>query len=107
PSDRHGSLAGIGFFILAMVSFAIGGDNEPDGNDSTAKVVAYWLKHDDPSFVEALLLLFAGLFLIWFAASLRSSLERVDDSGGRLPSLSFAAAIISTVAIPLVSEIYL
>ena len=68
--ERYAPLAGVVFFVLFVLLFILGGD-EPDANDGTGKVVAYWTNHDGKEMTLSVLAAFAAIFLVWFASSLK------------------------------------
>jgi hypothetical protein len=98
--ERYAPLAGVVFFVLFVLLFILGGD-EPDANDGTGKVVAYWTNHDGKEMTLSVLAAFAAIFLVWFASSLRSVLLRAEGGQGRLATVSFAGGVIAAVGITL------
>jgi hypothetical protein len=94
--ERFAPLTGAAFFVLALASFIVGGES-PDVNDSTAKVVEFWKDNDVENVISALLGALAAFSLIWFGASLRSSILRIEGEPGRLGILAFAGTVCAGV----------
>lgn len=94
--ERYAPLAGLVFFALAIVLFVIGGDN-PDVEDSTQDVVDYWSSHDGEAIATGTLSAYAGIFFVWFAASLRSAIQVAEGAPGRLATLAFGGAVLFAV----------
>jgi hypothetical protein len=79
-------------FVVGVANVA----NSPDSDDSNAKVLAWYAKHSHRVgvIVGVFVLMFFGLFLLWFAAGLRERLRAAEGPGGRLANVSFAGAIL-------------
>ncbi|HEY8779093.1 MAG TPA: hypothetical protein VIL93_04825 [Solirubrobacterales bacterium] len=79
-------------FIFGVANVA----NSPDSDDSNAKVLAWYAKHSHRVgvIVGLFVLMFFGLFLLWFASGLRERLRAAEGPGGRLANVSFGGAIL-------------
>jgi hypothetical protein len=96
--ERYAPLTGLAFFILAFVSFILSNDS-PDSDDGPVKVISYWSSHDSKEIASAIVATFAVLFLVWFMASVRSAILRVEGGSGRLATLTFAGGVIAATAL--------
>ena len=79
-------------FIVGLASAA----NSPDSDASNAKVLAWYAKHSHRVgvIVGAFVLMFFGLFLLWFASGLRERLRAAEGTDGRLANVAFGGAIL-------------
>ena len=93
--SRCAPLTGVVFFILTLIAILTGGET-PEANASVAKVLSYYSTHRSEVETSAILIAFAFLFLVLFAASLRSYLRRTPEAEG-LAALSLAGAVIMAV----------
>jgi hypothetical protein len=96
--ERLAPLTGVGFLILVLVGFAVGGET-PDNDDPTAEVVSFWQEEDARQVVTACLIGVAALLLVWFGGSLRRTISRAEGGDGRLAAISFAGSVIAAVGI--------
>ena len=94
--ERFAPLTGLAFFVLALAGFIVGGES-PDVDASTAKVVEFWKDNDVENVIGALLGALASFSLIWFGASLRSAILRIEGEPGRLGLLAFAGALCAGI----------
>jgi hypothetical protein len=94
--SRASALTGVGFAVLLVIFRVIeSGASLPDANDSTAKVVAFWTKHDSEQIAVAIIASFAAVLFVWFSGVLRSALA--DSEGGRatFANLSLAGGVLA------------
>ena len=89
---RFAPLAGVGFIVLGIASFVVGGE-PPGSTDSTREVVDYW-SDEGKQIASAVLAAISTLFFVWFASSLRSALGVAEGGIGRVASIAFAGAVI-------------
>jgi hypothetical protein len=94
-SDRWTRIAG----FAAAVTFVVGvlfATDSPSSDDSNAKVLAWYAKHSHRVgvVVGVYVLMFFGLFLLWFASGLRQRLRAVEGGSGRLANVSFGGAVL-------------
>jgi hypothetical protein len=70
--------------------------NSPDSDDSDAKVLAWYAKHSHRVgvIVGVFVLMFFGLFLLWFASGLRERLRAAEGPGGRLTNVALGGALL-------------
>ena len=97
--DRLGAATGIGFVVLFLVAFIIGGQPGVDQD-----VVEFFVANRRPLLTQAYLYGLSMVFLIWFLGSVRSHLRLSEGGTGRLSAVSFAGGIIF-VTVLLVSGI--
>ena len=100
--ERYAPLAGLLFLVLAVVAFVLSSD-PPDTDESTAQVVEYWQDNEAKEIVSAILTTLAGAALVWFAASLRAAISRVEGGSGRLGTLALSGAVIIATGLGVVS----
>jgi len=90
--------------IAAAVTFIVGvasAANGPSSDGSDAKVLAWYAKHSHRVgvIVGVFILMFFGLFLLWFAAGLRERLRAAEGPEGRLANVAFGGAILSVALV--------
>ncbi|MFG2503056.1 hypothetical protein ACGFSB_33220 [Streptomyces sp. NPDC048441] len=90
---RLGPLTGLVAVVLIAVAFVMGGDT-PDVGDSGVQIKQFFQEHDTQQAVSMYLLVLAGVFLVFFAGSLRHHLAE-SDRHGWLPQVAFAGGILS------------
>src|SRR4051794_506972 len=98
--SRAERLAPLSAFLVtgfAVVAFILTGET-PSTDDSAAKVVNFYSDNKDQVFISSVLVTFAAVALVWFAASLRTHIRR-READGRIATLPFAAAILIAVGI--------
>jgi hypothetical protein len=96
--DRFAPLTGVVFVALIVLAIIIGGET-PDNSDSAQEIGRYWKDHDTEQIWTSIIAAWSLIFFVWFAASLRGALRRVEDGPGRLSAASFAGAAIATVGL--------
>jgi hypothetical protein len=86
--------------LTFVVGVAMAADS-PDSDSSDAKVIAWYAKHSHRVgvIVGVFVLMFFGLFLLWFAAGLRERLRAAEGPGGRLANVALGGAILSVALI--------
>jgi hypothetical protein len=87
--DRLGAATGIGFVVLFMVAFIIGGQPGVDQD-----VVEFFVANRRQLLTQAYLYGLSMVFLIWFLGFVRSHLRLSEGGTGRLSAISFAGGII-------------
>jgi len=87
--DRLGAATGIGFVVLFLVAFIIGGQPGVDQD-----VVEFFVANRRQLLTQAYLYGLSMVFLIWFLGSVRSHLRLSEGGTGRLSAVSFAGGII-------------
>jgi hypothetical protein len=87
--DRLGAATGIGFVVLFLVAFIIGGQPPIDED-----VVDFFVANRRQLLTQAYLYGLSMVFLIWFLGSVRSHLRLSEGGTGRLSAVSFAGGII-------------
>jgi hypothetical protein len=92
-------LTGLVFLILAIVSFAIGGE-PPDIDENAAEEITEWYVDNDSSIqVGAALQALAATFLVFFGAYLWRVLREADQRGGATALATFAGLVILGIGI--------
>jgi hypothetical protein len=91
--ERLAPLTGLVFSVLLVICFVISNDS-PNTDDSTAKWVSYYSKHDGREIAVSLVAAIAILFFVWFAGTLRARLRAAEGSPGRLSNTAFGGAIL-------------
>jgi hypothetical protein len=92
--ERWGPLGGIGFAVLFVVGMAL--NNLPQGDDSIAKIASFYNDSGDRAtlIISSYLLVLAGMFFLWFLASLRVRLLAVEGAPGRLTAIAFGSGLV-------------
>jgi hypothetical protein len=85
--------------LAAAVTFVVGvalAASGPSSNASNAKVLAWYADHSHRTevIVGAYVLMFFGLFLLWFAAGLRDRLRAAGSTHGRLANVALGGAVL-------------
>ena len=84
--DSWTPIAGIAAALTFVVGVAMAADS-PDSDSSDAKVIAWYAKHSHRVgvIVGVFVLMFFGLFLLWFAAGLRAAVgvSKAEESSAR------------------------
>jgi hypothetical protein len=89
-----GPLTGILFVVLVILAFVIGGET-PDTNDSTQKIVDFYVDNDSSQQIAAAFLALAGVAFTFFLGSLRQALRAVaEDEGGLSTVTAFGGLMI-------------
>jgi hypothetical protein len=94
--ERLAPLTGVAFVVLFVAAFAISGET-PDVDDPVDEVRAYWVDNDAENIWAAAFGVWGSVLAIWFGASLRTALRRVEGEPGRLSGLVFAGWIVFAV----------
>lgn len=89
---------GLGFVVLAIVAFAIGGE-PPDADDPAQEIVAHYVDDGDAVTVSAILGTVAVLLLLFFANHFRGVLAAAETAGPRLSPLVLTGAAITAVGV--------
>src|SRR4051794_21010551 len=102
--QRYAPLTGVAFVVLIIVAVVIGGET-PDNNDSQAKIISFW--HDDKNaqIWSSVIAAWSAVFFVWFAASVRSVLRRVEAGPARLSAISFGGALIGATGLLLLGSL--
>jgi Domain of unknown function (DUF4386) len=93
--DRFAPLTGVVFVVLTAVGFAVSG-KRLSVHATGAKVLAYYNAHHSSEMGSAALTSFGIIFLVFFAAALRTHLRPLT-AGGALAALGFAGAVLLAV----------
>jgi hypothetical protein len=89
---RYDSATGIGFAVLAIVSFLMPG-TPLKADASPAKVTAFFADHHGDLLGASYVLGLAAVLFLWFAGSLRSYLRAAEGGEGRLSSAAFGGGV--------------
>jgi hypothetical protein len=79
-------------FIVGVIFVA----NSPDSEDSGAEILDFYAKHSNRVgvIVGVYVLMFFGLFMLWFASGLRQRLRAAEGPDGRLANVAFGGALL-------------
>jgi hypothetical protein len=94
---RLAPLTGVIFAVLVVVAGVAGGES-PGTNEPTAKIVSYYAKESSQVKTSAVLFSLAFLFVVMFAAALRSYLRRTPAAEG-LSALVLAGAVLMAAGV--------
>src|SRR3712207_1141552 len=86
-------LSGVGFVVLVIVGFIVGGE-PPDIDEPVQEAVDFYRDDKDSIEIGAAIQTMAALLLVVFGSFLRGALSAADTAQRVLPSLTFAGAII-------------
>ena len=85
--ERFAPLAGIAFLVLIVAAVIFGGGDTPNADDSLRTIKSFYADSDDKVMLGDGIGSIAVLFLVWFAASLRRAVYRIEGGDGRLATL--------------------
>jgi hypothetical protein len=91
-------LSGVAFVLTMIGIVALEGDEVPDGA-TAQEVLAHWADRSDTRLVLTTLAAFAALFLVVFAASLRSTLRSREHAEASASAVAFGGGVIAAAAI--------
>ena len=94
--DWWAPLTGVGFLVILIVGFIVGGE-PPDAEEPVREIVDYYVDNKDSVMAGAILTGVAATLLIFFAGSLRRALSVAEGPGGVLSAVAFAGAIVMAV----------
>jgi hypothetical protein len=89
-------LTGVGFVILVIVSFAIGGE-PPSASDPVDEIVEHYVDNGDSVMIGAVIGGLAAVLLIYFAAYLRKVFRAAEGEGGVLSATTLIGATVLAV----------
>jgi hypothetical protein len=95
---RYAPLTGVLFVVLVVLAVIIGGET-PDNGDSVREIGRFWRDHDTEQIWSSAIGAWGTLFFVWFAASLRSALRKVEEGSARLSTLCFGGAIVGATGL--------
>src|SRR5215210_9080291 len=95
--ERLAPLTGVVFFLLVVAAILVSGGETPDAHAPVREIASYYKDSADQTMVADLLGVIAGVFLVWFAASLRGVIWRAEGGEGRLATLTFAGGVLAAV----------
>lgn len=104
--DWLAPLTGAAFVVVAIVSFAVGGE-PPDADDPVREIVAHYQDDKDAIQAGAAIAALAAVLLVFFGGVLRRALMAADGDGDRsvLPTVAFAGSVILAVGVTIDSTI--
>lgn len=93
--------------VVAVILWAIGvavleGADAPDTDARGIVALAYFIEHDDAILAGTFVFMLGGVFFLWFAATLRAALYRMEGSLGTLSATAFAGGIATGICAILV-----
>jgi len=94
--SRLAPLTGLVFVPLFVAAFVVGGST-PGVHATGAKVISFYRAHGTNQKISAFLSVLAVVFLVFFAASLRSHLGRFQGGSG-LARVGYGGALVLSVA---------
>ena len=94
--SRLAPLTGLVFVPLFVAAFVVGGST-PGVHATGAKVISFYRAHGTNQKISAFLSVLAVVFLVFFAASLRSHLGRFQGASG-LARVGYGGALVLAVA---------
>jgi hypothetical protein len=89
-------LTGVAFIVVAIVSFAIGGE-PPEAKEGGQKIIDHYVDNKDSIQIAAILGAMAGAFLVFFFGYLRKVLHAAEGENGMLSIVALVGAgIVAT-----------
>jgi hypothetical protein len=101
--SRLAPLTGVVSVVLIVLAGLVGGET-PSTDDSIREVVSFYDDNEGSQFGASLLIVWGGLFLVFFSAVLRDWLRGPGGPGG-LPSLVFAGGVVMAVGLAIFGSI--
>lgn len=95
--ERMGVLSGFAVAILSGVAVSVV-PIAPPLDSSSAEVSAYFSDNRQALLIQGFTFMLASAAFIWFVASIRSYMARVEEGTGRLASAAFGAGITGIAA---------
>jgi hypothetical protein len=86
-------LTGVGFIVLAIVSFIVAGEGK-SADDPVKEIVDYYVDNKDSVEVSALIAVAATALLVFFGAYLRKVLHAAGGEGEMLSLVAFAGLLV-------------
>jgi hypothetical protein len=102
--ERFAPLTGVLFLVLAVIAGALAGE-PPDADESALEHLDYWQDKEGAQIAAAIVGAYAAGALVWFAASVRDAIARVEPGPSRLASISFGGAVLLAAGITVNSAI--
>ncbi len=90
---RLAPLAGLAFFVLAIISFAVSGE-PPDASDPAQELVDFYTDNEGAQMVSTILEALAAAALVFFGGLMRRVLRDAEGEGHVLSAVAFAGTII-------------
>lgn len=94
-----GALTGLGFLILAILSFVLMGDEPPEAKEGAQEIVDYYTDNKDSIQIANLLAGIAGALLVYFGAYLRKAVAEKEGPGGWLSAVILSATAVMAIGI--------
>ena len=91
---RYAPLAGLLAVALAVVSIIVAGFDDVSSDDSTAKVVRFWIDNDGEQIAGAIIAALSLVALVWFLGSLRAALRAAEGGTGRLSAIAYGGGLV-------------
>jgi hypothetical protein len=105
--DRVAPLSGLVFAVLVVLGFGVFGGDTPNGDAPAGKVVSYYHDHYGAQVTAAILIIFAGLFFVWFAAVIRARIVEDSAASRRVASIVQSSGAIMGAGTAIISGIHL
>jgi hypothetical protein len=102
--ERLAPLSGLLFVAFVVGSFLLVGET-PNVDDPANKVISFWQDNKDQAMFSSLLLGLAAAALVWFGASLRSTLQPAAGASDRPARLAFAGSVVLAVGLSIFAGI--
>jgi hypothetical protein len=92
--ERLAPLSGVVFFVLIIAAIVVNSSSSPDLSAPALKITAYFRQNQNTIRAGDIIIVISAVFLVWFAASLRSAVWQLEGGAGRLASLILAGGIL-------------
>lgn len=93
--ERFAPLTGAVFFLVIVIAVIVGNSDTPDVDAPAREIASFYRDNKDSGMSGDGLGVIAGGFLVWFAASLRGAIARVEGGQARLAALTFGGGLLA------------
>jgi len=94
--ERYGAAAGVGFAVLAVVSFLMV-PSPPHIDAGVRKIADYYANHRRAILTSNVLFVFSSLAFVWFLGHLRHVLQRAEGGVEALSPIVYGAGLVGAV----------
>jgi hypothetical protein len=95
-AKQIGPLTGILFVVLVIVAFVVSGET-PDVDDSTQKIVSFYVDNDSEQQISAALLALGCVAFVFFLGTLRQTLRAAAGDEGGLSTVALLGGLMIVV----------
>jgi hypothetical protein len=93
------ALTGLAFLVIAIISFAVGGEPPNPSEDSVQELLDFYGDDESAIKISSALATLAGGLLVFFGGYLRKVLRAAEGEGHMLSAVALAGTVIIAIAI--------